>query len=88
MQRLFDCIAEYDTITLFRHIGADADALGAQFGLKRWINENYPQKRVYALGASVGSIAVHNPGRTQLSEAENFEAVSVGKPNSPDISTY
>lgn len=61
MQRLFDCITEYDTITLFRHIGADADALGAQFGLKQWINENYPQKRVYALGASVGSIAVHYP---------------------------
>lgn len=61
MQRLFDCIKEYDTITLFRHLGADADALGAQFGLKQWIQETYPNKKVYALGKSVGSAAVHFP---------------------------
>lgn len=61
MQRFFDCIKEYDTITLFRHVGADADALGAQFGLKQWINEKYPSKKVYALGKSVGSAAVHYP---------------------------
>lgn len=61
MKRFFDCICECDTITLFRHIGADADALGAQFGLKQWIKENYPNKKVYALGESVGSAAAHYP---------------------------
>lgn len=31
---------------------------------------------------------VLKPGRTQLSATENHEAVAVGKPNSPDMSTY
>lgn len=68
MERFFACIREYDTITLFRHIGADADALGAQFGLKQWINETYPHKKVYALGQSVGSAAVHYP---QIDEVDD-----------------
>lgn len=61
MQRLFELIKAYDCITLFRHISADGDALGAQFALKQWISEQYPQKRVYALGHSLGSAAVHYP---------------------------
>lgn len=55
MERVFDLIARYDIITLFRHQAADSDALGAQFGLKQWILERYPHKQVYALGTSVGS---------------------------------
>lgn len=68
MHRLFECIEEYDTITLFRHTGADADALGAQFGLKQWINDTYPQKKVYALGTSVGSAAAHYPSIDETSD--------------------
>ncbi len=68
MHRLFECIEEYDTITLFRHTGADADALGAQFGLKQWINDTYPQKKVYALGTSVGSAAAHYPSIDEASD--------------------
>ncbi len=41
---------EYETITIYRHTHPDTDALGAQFGLKQWIIDNYPQKKVYALG--------------------------------------
>ena len=55
MERIFALIAQYDTITLFRHQAADCDALGAQFGLKQWIQEHYPDKQVYALGTSLGS---------------------------------
>lgn len=55
MERVFDLIARYEIITLFRHQAADSDALGAQFGLKQWIAERYPDKRVYALGNSIGS---------------------------------
>ncbi len=43
-------IEQYDVITIFRHIHPDCDALGSQFGLKQWITENYPEKKVYALG--------------------------------------
>lgn len=47
---LLESIEEAKIITLFRHIHADMDALGSQYGLKTWILENYPDKEVYALG--------------------------------------
>lgn len=47
---LFDLIASYDTITIYRHISPDSDALGSQFGLKQWIQDSYPDKHVFALG--------------------------------------
>lgn len=43
-------IKEYDTITLFRHEHPDGDAAGSQFSLKTWILDNFPNKKVYALG--------------------------------------
>ncbi len=49
-QMFYDTIESYDSICIFRHISPDADALGAQFGLKCWLNEVYPDKKVYALG--------------------------------------
>lgn len=52
---LFQNIEAYDTITIFRHISPDADALGSQFGLKQWIHDTYPDKDVYALGYENGS---------------------------------
>ena len=39
-------IEQYEVITIFRHIHPDCDALGSQFGLKQWISENYPDKKV------------------------------------------
>ena len=50
--RILQLIEEYDTITIFRHQRPDCDASGSQFGLKQWINDNYPEKKVYALGKS------------------------------------
>lgn len=44
-------IKKYDTIVIARHIGADPDALGAQFALKEMINNYYPKKKVYAVGS-------------------------------------
>ncbi len=49
--QLYNAIAEADIITLYRHQRPDCDALGSQFGLKNWIRDNFPQKKVYALGA-------------------------------------
>ena len=52
---LFELVEQYDIITIYRHVSPDADALGAQFGLKQWIQETYPQKQVYALGRDASS---------------------------------
>ena len=35
---LFELVEQYDIITIYRHVSPDADALGAQFGLKQWIH--------------------------------------------------
>lgn len=44
-------IKSNEIITLFRHVNPDLDALGSQFGLKYWINDNFPSKKVYCLGS-------------------------------------
>lgn len=49
---LFDLIEQYETITIYRHVSPDSDALGSQFGLKQWILDTYPKKNVYALGCN------------------------------------
>lgn len=43
-------IHEYDNIIILRHEKPDFDASGSQFGLKTWILDNYPNKKVVALG--------------------------------------
>ena len=48
--KILNKIVEYNSIVIARHIGADPDALGSQFGLKQLINELYPGKKVYAVG--------------------------------------
>ena len=50
-QELRKLIEQYDTITLYRHQHPDCDALGSQYSMKTWIEDNYPEKHVYALGA-------------------------------------
>ncbi|NCB33958.1 MAG: bifunctional oligoribonuclease/PAP phosphatase NrnA, partial [Erysipelotrichia bacterium] len=47
---LLNEIESHDRICLFRHEYPDCDAVGSQFGLKHWLQDNYPEKTVYALG--------------------------------------
>ena len=44
-------IKKYNSIVIARHIGADPDALGSQFALKELIENNFKNKKVYAVGA-------------------------------------
>ena len=44
-------IESFSIITLYRHLNPDCDASGAQFALKQWIADNWPDKQVYALGS-------------------------------------
>ena len=50
-------IEAYDTIIIHRHTKPDGDAIGSQIGLKRLICENYPHKRVLAVGDAPGRYA-------------------------------
>ncbi len=49
-KKIFDEIKKYDIIVIARHIGADPDALGAQFALKSIILSLFPDKKIYAVG--------------------------------------
>lgn len=49
-QSILELIEGAKTITIFRHVRPDGDAVGSQLGLKQWIKDNYPEKEVYALG--------------------------------------
>lgn len=46
-------IKAYDNIVLARHISPDPDAIGSQIALRDAIKLNYPDKKVYAIGAGV-----------------------------------
>ena len=47
-------IEQYDTVIIHRHSKPDGDAIGSQIGLKILISDNYPQKKVYAVGDGAG----------------------------------
>lgn len=49
-QNIIQEIEKYDTIIIHRHVRPDADALGAQCGLKEMIQLTFPNKKVYAVG--------------------------------------
>jgi len=49
-KKILDLIQSYDTIIVHRHYNPDADAYGSQMGLKRIIQANFPNKKVYAVG--------------------------------------
>lgn len=57
MKTVIDKIKEYDTIIIHRHQKPDPDALGSQVGLKEIIKENFPNKKVYAVGYDEPSLA-------------------------------
>jgi phosphoesterase RecJ-like protein len=50
-----EAVKAHDTITIFRHVHPDCDAMGSQAALKQWLLENYPEKHIYALGAETMS---------------------------------
>ena len=51
---ILEKIKEYDTVIIHRHSNPDGDAIGSQMGLKAIIKENFPKKKVYAVGDAAG----------------------------------
>ena len=50
-KQIYKKIKKADTIIIARHVGPDPDALGSSLGLKQIINDNFPDKKVYAIGS-------------------------------------
>ena len=54
---LFEKIKGASRIIIHRHTKPDGDALGAQIGLRRIIEHNFPEKEVYTVGDAAGRYA-------------------------------
>ncbi|HOZ54152.1 MAG TPA: bifunctional oligoribonuclease/PAP phosphatase NrnA [Bacilli bacterium] len=52
-KEILKLIKKYKKIVIARHIGGDPDALGASFGLKAIIEENFHKKEVIVVGNSI-----------------------------------
>ena len=49
-ENILKLIQAFDTVIIHRHSKPDGDAMGSQLGLKHILSENYPEKKVYAVG--------------------------------------
>ena len=52
-QKIWDKIKDADIITIFGHVIPDGDCYGSELGLKNAILDNFPDKKVYALGSGL-----------------------------------
>ena len=53
LKKIYSEIKKYDLIYIVRHIGPDPDAISSQIALRDAIKLTFPEKSVYAFGASV-----------------------------------
>ena len=51
LKSIYEKIKSFNSIVIARHIGVDPDALGAQFALKKSIENTFKEKKVYAVGS-------------------------------------
>lgn len=56
INRILSLIGQYNTIIIHRHVRPDPDAIGAQAALARLIKDNFPEKKVYAVGEEVENL--------------------------------
>lgn len=75
--QLLSLVKDFDVITIFRHQIADHDALGSQFALKTYLQDAYPDKKIYALGKSVGACAKLFPKIDSASEEEIKNSIAI-----------
>lgn len=54
MHDALELLKKYDTVIIHRHTNPDGDAMGSQIGLKNLLLDNFPEKKVYAVGDGAG----------------------------------
>ena len=56
-EQVLETVKKYQRIIIHRHTNPDGDALGSQIGLKRILEDNFPEKEVYIVGDGAGRYA-------------------------------
>lgn len=51
--QILEKIKEFNTIIIHRHLRPDGDCIGSQFGLKAYLEYNFPNKKIYAVGDAI-----------------------------------
>lgn len=84
----FTLLEQYDVITIYRHVAPDGDALGSQFGLKQYILDTYPHKKVYALGYDDAGSKAHVYPKGDICDDKTIQqslAIVLDSANAPRI---
>ncbi|MBE6670510.1 MAG: bifunctional oligoribonuclease/PAP phosphatase NrnA [Ruminococcaceae bacterium] len=72
-EQILELIKEFDTIIIHRHKNPDGDALGSQIGLKNILKENFPSKRVFAVGDPAGRYAFMHESVMDVIDNSTYE---------------
>lgn len=82
-EKILGLIKKYKKIVIARHIGGDPDALGSSFALKEILLENFPDKEVLVVGASISKFRMFG-SHDKLEEDFCKDALLIGV-DIPDI---
>lgn len=74
-QEFLDVVQAYKSIIIHRHVRPDPDAIGSQLGLKAWLEEHFPDKRVLAAGSTSQGLAWM--GAMDRVQAQDYEGALV-----------
>jgi len=56
MENIYNAIKENDSIVIFGHILPDGDCYGSEIAMREIIKDNFPNKKVYAIGTGIPSL--------------------------------
>ena len=78
LRTILEKIKAYDRIIIHRHQNPDGDALGSQLGLKALLEDNFPEKEIYAVGDSAGRFAfMENSTMDEIEDKKYCDALAI-----------
>lgn len=82
LKKIYKKIKQFDTIIIARHVGPDPDAVASQIALRDSILLTFPNKKVYAVGNSVGKFKSYGSlDKVEPKEVQNCLIIALDVPN-------
>jgi len=86
MNEILEKINAYELILIHRHKNPDPDAIGSQAGLRAILRENFPEKRIYAVGYDEPTLTyLAEMDLVELREDEKYLSIVCDTANTPRI---